>query len=198
MKTQALPLEPLVVAGTGHRPDNRRPWRGVGDWSNTRLHAGVRSWLGEQLDELKPATVISGLALGVDTWLALEALLRGIHVVGAMPFEGQERTWPKEHQAVYRTILERAEVVNVSGCRVMQVGSGTYFVSAAGAGIPSESLHFKASINECMQKRNEWMVDRCRLVLSVWDGTPGGTGNCMRYVERVGRDYRRLNPNALR
>lgn len=187
-----------MVAGTGHRPDNRRPWRGVGDWSNVRLHTGVRAWLGEQLDELHPATVVSGLALGVDTWLALEAMERDVHVIGAVPFEGQERTWPEENQATYRTILERAEVVNVSGCRVEQVGSGTYFVNAWNVGIPDGMPLFKSSIAECMQRRNERMVDMCRLVLSVWDGTSGGTGNCMRYVERVGRQYRRLNPNALR
>lgn len=198
MRAQTLPLEPLVVAGTGHRPDNRRPWRGVGDWGNVRLHAGVCAWLGEQLDELKSAAVISGLALGVDTWLVLEAMKRRIHVIGAMPFEGQERTWPAEHQVLYRTICENVELVNVTGCCVEQVGSGTYFINAAGVSTPQESPLFKTLINGCMQWRNEWMVDRCREVLSVWDGTPGGTGNCMRYVERVGRQYRRLNPNSLR
>lgn len=196
MRVQSLHLEPLVVAGTGHRPDNRRPWRGVGGWSDTQLHAGVLAWLGEQLEELKPARVISGMALGVDTWLAHEALKRGISVTAAIPFEGQERMWPEEHQQVYRTILEQAEVVNVSGCRVEQVGSSTHFVGVQV--VPGDSPRFRQLLIDCMQRRNAWMVDRCHQLLSVWDGTPGGTGHCMRYAERVGREYRRLNPNTLR
>jgi uncharacterized phage-like protein YoqJ len=36
-----------------------------------------------------------------------------------------------------------------------------------------------------MQIRNEWMVDHCDLLVALWDGSPGGTGNCIRYAKRA-------------
>lgn len=35
---------------------------------------------------------------------------------------------------------------------------------------------------EKMQRRNAWMVDHCDFLLACWDGSPGGTGNCMAYA----------------
>ena len=32
-----------------------------------------------------------------------------------------------------------------------------------------------------MQVRNEWMADHCDVLLALWNGTPGGTANCLRY-----------------
>lgn len=32
-----------------------------------------------------------------------------------------------------------------------------------------------------MQIRNEWMVDRSQRICALWDGSPGGTGNCLAY-----------------
>jgi uncharacterized phage-like protein YoqJ len=33
-----------------------------------------------------------------------------------------------------------------------------------------------------MEVRNRWMVDNSNGVVALWDGRPGGTGNCVRYV----------------
>lgn len=38
-----------------------------------------------------------------------------------------------------------------------------------------------------MQKRNEYMVDLADIVIAVWDGSASGTGNCVRYAERCGK-----------
>jgi uncharacterized phage-like protein YoqJ len=35
-----------------------------------------------------------------------------------------------------------------------------------------------------MQIRNEWMVDNAHIVLALWDGSSGGTGNCIKYANR--------------
>jgi hypothetical protein len=43
-----------------------------------------------------------------------------------------------------------------------------------------------------MQIRNEWMVDHCTHVAALWDGSPGGTGNCIRYVRKIGRPFDNL------
>jgi uncharacterized phage-like protein YoqJ len=48
-----------------------------------------------------------------------------------------------------------------------------------------------------MQVRNEWMVDHCNDLLAVWDGSDGGTGNCVRYAQRILEPSKlhRVNPN---
>ncbi len=48
------------------------------------------------------------------------------------------------------------------------------------------------------QKRNEWMVDRAHTLLAVWDGSPGGTNNCLEYaIKRADMKVCILNPNDL-
>ena len=37
-----------------------------------------------------------------------------------------------------------------------------------------------------MQMRNRHMVDQADLLLSVWDGSPGGTGSTVAYARRQG------------
>lgn len=48
-----------------------------------------------------------------------------------------------------------------------------------------------------MQKRNEWMVDRCDILVSVWDGTEGGTYNCVNYAIGKNKQIIRINPKEL-
>jgi len=45
-----------------------------------------------------------------------------------------------------------------------------------------------------MQRRNEWMVDHSDKVLAVWDGSNGGTGNCVAYARSIGREIIRIDP----
>lgn len=33
-----------------------------------------------------------------------------------------------------------------------------------------------------MQLRNKWMVDKSDIVIAVWDGSEGGTNNCVQYA----------------
>lgn len=111
----------------------------------------------DHLIELRPSEVISGMALGWDTAVALAALDLGIPLTCACPFEGQERLWSARQQMRYRDILSKAARV-VYVCR--------------------------HKLNIAFQERNEWMVDRASHILALWDGTPGGTANCIEYAER--------------
>lgn len=108
-----------------------------------------------------PDEAISGMALGWDMAFAEAALLLGIPLVAAVPFAGQESKWPAASQARYRSILERA-------ARVVTVCDGGYS--------PVK-----------MTARNEWMVDTCDMVVALWNGSPGGTGNCVAYARRQNR-----------
>ena len=140
----------MIVAGTGHRkwqPDVARQ---------------VQAWIREQLQARKPVQVISGMALGFDTWLVEEALRQGIPFVAAVPFEGQEWRWPRRAQERYQELIQHAAEVQI-------ICQGPYSP-------------------KMFQVRNEWMVDRCDLLLAAWTGEKGGTANCTRYAQRVGRE----------
>lgn len=136
----------------------------------------VRTWVREQLKrkllDLRPQYAISGMALGVDQDFAYVCLEIGVPFLAAIPFVGQESRWPEASQQFYRDLMARAY-------HVVVVSPGGYAAWK-------------------MQTRNEYMVNLCRVLIAVWDGTPGGTGNCVRYAERVGRPIERINPQDFR
>ena len=120
------------------------------------------------LKELKPEKVITGMALGIDQWAASVAHKLDIPYLAAIPFEGQEKAWPEESQKIFRLLRKLAaeEVI---------VSPGGYTANK-------------------MQVRNEWMVDHCDKLIAVWDGTEGGTGNCVKYAKSIGKDIYYINP----
>ena len=110
--------------------------------------------------EQKPDKVISGGALGWDQALAEAAIDLDIPLVMALPFEGFECKWPRESQEFLHSLMNPAEVV---------------FVCEPGY------APWK------MQERNKWMVDNSDTVLALWNGTDGGTANCVKYATKVGK-----------
>lgn len=146
----------MIVAGTGHRPDK------LGGYDNlTRLALGGLAT--EYLAQLAPRKVIIGMALGWDQALAGACVALDLPFIAAVPFEGQEGRWSAECQARYHRLLacaERVEILN-------ELQYGTAF-----------------EVTKAMQMRNEWMVDRADRVVALWDGSWGGTFNCVKYAEK--------------
>ncbi len=131
-------------------------------------YAPQRVWLRDrmraELMDLMPEYVISGMALGIDQDWAQVAIDLAIPFIAALPFEGQDGQWPKSSRHYYNWLIGRAhEVVVVS---------------------PGSYAAYK------MQVRNEWMVDNCTDLFAFWDGSEGGTGNCVKYAQRT-------KPNAV-
>jgi len=48
-----------------------------------------------------------------------------------------------------------------------------------------------------MNERNIWMVDNCDFLISVWDGTSGGTKNCVDYAISKKKDIIRIDPKNM-
>lgn len=152
-------MSPLIVCGTGHRPDKLG---GYGEKVTGNLVRTAYEWLMNN----KPDMVITGMALGWDQALGWAAYDAKIPFIAAVPFAGQEKAWPAVSQEWYRDLLALAEEVTI-------VSDGGY-------------APWK------MQERNKWMVDNSTLVLALWNGTPGGTANCIRYAEKVGKPIKNL------
>ena len=47
---------------------------------------------------------------------------------------------------------------------------------------------------DCMQKRNQYMVDKSDYVIAVWNGKPSGTGNTVCYAESKGKTVIIIRP----
>lgn len=111
-----------------------------------------------QLDiPIRPHGMIVGMALGWDQAVAVACIEIGIPVHAYIPFKGQETMWPNDARELYDAIL--------AGCeRVKVVCEGGF------AGWK-------------MQRRNEAMVDDSQLVLALWNGSNGGTANCVEYAK---------------
>lgn len=111
------------------------------------------------LQEHQPDKVISGMALGWDQALAQAALDLRIPLIAAVPFDGFGNRWPEAAQ--YRC------------------------VGMLGAAFEVHIVHpYPGTIG--LHLRNEWMVDRADMMLALWDGSWGGTFNCLRYAEKKG------------
>lgn len=118
----------------------------------------------------KPAKAFSGMALGVDTIFAEACVELGIPFVAVIPFPGQEDRWIQSSKDRYYRLLEKAEYIEVV-CHVYS--------------------------KEAFQRRNEWMVNNSGLLLSIWDGTEGGTANCTHYAMHKEKKILYLSPKEV-
>lgn len=132
----------------------------VGGYGITARRA-LGAFAAERLLHLAPDEVITGMALGWDQAVAAACVLLDIPFTAAVPFRGQENLWPTESRKRYHLLLSRAKSV---ACVCDE------FVPRVKA----------------MQIRNEWMVGRADKVAALWDGSFGGTHNCILYAKKVG------------
>jgi len=128
---------------------------------NDLAHTNLVKIAERYLAELNPERVISGMALGWDTALAEATINTNRYLVCAIPFVGQECMWHKDSKEKYNNILLKANEIKA----ICSKGYAPYK----------------------MQIRNEWMVDNSDLVFAMWDGTKGGTYNCVQYAKKMGK-----------
>lgn len=181
----------MIVAGTGHRPhklgggigndaDGRRYSSGYDRAMEIRAIRLAWDWLRTNKDIIGIKAVISGMAMGWDQALAEAALFCKIPLLAYLPCRNMHKHWTESAKNRWLRILCKAEAV-FSASKDDYVGPW------------------------CMQKRNEMMVDDCNLLLALWDGSDGGTSNCMGYaiskrpdleIINLWPEWEKLRPNA--
>lgn len=131
------------------------------------------TWVKKEIKDVLPTFLladhlIQGMAAGVDLWSAVIARQLGIMYTCAKPWAGHKPR--KDDEQMYREVekfADRIEIIN-----------------------PSEEFPG----NWCYQRRNEWMVDNSDQLLAVWDGSKGGTANCVNYALKKGIPIFRIDP----
>lgn len=164
----------VTVCFTGHRPSKL----GGYDWMTEKNLNIMRALRKEIVTLIKIKSVnrfIFGGAIGIDQMAFAVALklkrekYPEIRLIIAVPFRNQFVKWNKKDQDKYSKYLQDAdEVVYVD-----ELEGTRYYCTLAGIG----NYH-----RDKMQIRNEYMVDQSDFVIAVWDGTSGGTANCVRYA----------------
>lgn len=163
---------PTRVMATGHRPPR------IGGYQTPNpmeqwVRENIRSILSGLLTRHPDLEGISGMALGTDQIFAEVCVELGIPFLAAVPFKGQESRWPRESQEEYKVLLDKAKKVVI----VDDIGS-----------YHSEQFGGK------MAMRNRWMIDHSKIIVAVWNGTAGGTGNTVKMARSRGRKILRIDP----
>jgi predicted Rossmann fold nucleotide-binding protein DprA/Smf involved in DNA uptake len=116
-----------------------------------------------KFDELKPHTIVSGMALGSDLLFAKAALDLGIRVHAAIPGEDQTKGWTIPQINYRQAILDNPLTTS-------------YLVSKG----PCNATKYK--------NRNIYIVYNCQAMVVVKPNKfASGTGHCIRYAESVSR-----------
>ena len=131
----------------------------------------VLTFAEDVLRHYQPSTVITGMAQGWDMALAQASINLNIPFHAYVPFIGQEQVWPSATRLYYKALLQHAQ-------HIIVWSPGGYSKQA-------------------MQIRNQRMIDECELLLALWNGSSGGTGNAIAYAMFTGKMYTNLWPQFL-
>lgn len=181
----------MRIAITGHRPNKLdSDYNLVGP-----LTKAIITELATIVVKLKPIIMISGMALGVDTMWAALAVNSNTPLIAALPFRGQESKWSNTSKIMYYTILGKAQSIYL--CDEERYEIMSYFNNYIPIPYSIEV------VKHWMQKRNEWMVNNCDLLIAVWNGSNGGTANCVKYAISKGFSEENgklivIDPNKLK
>ncbi|WP_442636539.1 SLOG family protein [Rossellomorea marisflavi] len=160
---------------TGHRPNKLHGYNPVTE-GNSKMLWKLRELIIDQIENNHVDTFITGMALGIDMWagrivLKLKEKYPSIKLIAAVPCLNHSGKWNQASKNEWQHIIDKCDKV--------------HYVSN------------EAYTAWCMQKRNEWMVDNADYVIAVWDGTKGGTGNCVNYARKKNKSITSLHPMSL-
>lgn len=177
----------MKIAITGHRPNKlNNDYNLIGP-----LTQAIRARLIDVIAQYKPTQMISGMALGIDTLWASLALGMRIPLIAAIPFKGQELMWSNYSLTMYYDILELASEIIIVDRNLGLDGH-----------ICDPETPFQCYLREqntpynkySMQLRNQWMVNNCDMLVAIWDGSEGGTANCVKYAKTMEVNTLIINP----
>ena len=148
----------LKICFTGHRPKGL-PWGYDEEKESCLLFKNVMFSIIEKAIINGYTYFISGMALGVDMicaeiLLELKKKYKNVVLECAIPCLNQEKKWSSSQQERYRKIFKKADVVHY-------VSENEYTYN-------------------CMNDRNNYMVEQSDVVIAVWNGKPSGTGNTVK------------------
>lgn len=173
----------IHVALTGHRPNKL----GGYDLNTPQYHAlqnDLEQYIRHLLSKYDHVWCHSGLALGADTlWSKAILAVRAqpefagrVFFFAEIPMMSQSSQWFKQSDLDFW----QEQVDSADASRVYLKNQDT----------PLD----KGTAAKALNDRNTGMVSHCDILLAVWDGTKGGTGNAVKDGIRMNKEIVRILP----
>jgi hypothetical protein len=122
-----------------------------------------------------PLSVASSLAAGADQLIAREVLRCGGRLLAVVPARDYESTFSPNDLRSYEDLMALADEI--------------------------KRLDFREPSQRAYWAAGHEIVDRCDLLVAIWDGHParglGGTGDVVEYATDVGKEVRVIWPTGL-
>lgn len=171
-------MKHISIALTGHRPDKLAGYDMTRPYYD-RLRNHLIMILETIIDRYDIVECHSGMALGADTIWA-EAIIHckekhgdRVMFVADIPDYNQPSRWTRQSQEVWHDLIAQATLVN------------TYQ--------KNDGMSYAYVLNQ----RNIGMISECDILLAVYDGTPGGTANAVRYAQKKNKSIVRIDPKTI-
>lgn len=161
-RTALIAPTPGVVAVTGHRPDKLSvPLTSI--YSDEQHNVLTIFWRDLWLEvSHNVSKVIVGGALGTDMAAGFGALDADLPVKLVLPHPKYSDRWSRNHRIRLEELMRNAAEV-------------VYVADEDEPIMPS------------FQRRNEAMVNEADIVIACWDGSYGGTANCLGYATKIAK-----------
>ena len=162
----------MTIFVTGHRPDKLWGYNIL-----TGKYEYLMNMFKQMLIEYKADEVVDGMALGTDMVMALTVISLkkegyDIKLHCAIPCKNHKNIkWSARDKIIYDYILKHADVVKL----VTNEKYSPYL----------------------MMVRNKYMVDISDCGIALWNGSNGGTANCVKYAQKVGKPLTIINPASI-
>ncbi len=161
-----------ICCFTGHRPSKLS---GYSAEDNKELLWRIRDEIVNHIENKGVNTFINGCAIGIDLWsakivLKLKEIYPNIKLISAVPCKNQYKMWQQKDVLLWWEVINNSDEI-----------------------VYTSEEDYKPYL---MQIRNEWMCNKSDFVIGVWDGTSGGTGNCVKYAEKVKKEITIINPKV--
>lgn len=165
-----------VCSFTGHRPQNLPFGFNEEDERCVLLKEIILGKVEMLITQFNVTHFISGMAIGIDIFaaeivLSLKEKYPHIKLECAIPCETQSIKWSEPLRDRYYDILSKCD---------------------------KETLLQTRYTKDCMQKRNQYMVDNSDFIIAVWNDKASGTGYTVRYAESKGKTVIAVNPEDLK
>jgi len=187
-----------TICFTGHRPDKLKRGYDLESFSYQKLRGILRNKIVEVINDAidnqdeKEFKFIFGGAIGVDqlSFSICEELKQEakeyeaciIKLELAIPFQKQASKWFKQNVDTYERQKQQADILTfvdtVEGYKFKGVPVGEYH--------PAK-----------MQLRNRYMCDKTDKIIAVWNGSKGGTANCVNYAKKQGKQLIIIDPDEI-